>query len=138
MRKAALEAAQKAVFEPVQKDGKAVEERLSLGYSLRPPNTPLSAEERKVISVGIANSKATSLPKPEYPEAARSVGARGGITVQVLIDETGNVVAAGSLSGHRLFAIPGMKAACSAKFKPATLRGEPARMYGFLAFNFFP
>lgn len=90
------------------------------------------------MSIGIANSKATSLLKPEYPEAARAVGARGGISVQVLIDESGKPIAAGTLSGHPLFAMPGMKAACSARFNPMTLSGEPAKMLGVLAFNFFP
>jgi hypothetical protein len=138
MRKAALAAAQTAVFEPIQKDGKTVEERLSLGYPLRPKNLPLSEEERKVVSIGVANGRATSLTKPDYPDAAKAVGARGAITVQILIDETGTVISAGSISGHPLFALPGMKAACSARFSPIKLRGEPAKMYGFLSFNFLP
>lgn len=138
MRTAALVAARTAVFEPVQKDGKSVEERLSIGFRLRPQNLPLSKEERKVVSIGVANGKATSLPKPDYPEAARAVGVRGAITVQILIDETGTVVSAGTISGHPLFAFSGMKAACSARFSPMKLRDEPAKMLGFVSYNFTP
>ena len=138
IRKVALAAAKAAVFEPVKKDGKAVEERLSIGYRLRPLKLPYSEEERRVVSIGVANGRATSVRKPEYPEAARSAGLSGAITVQVLIDETGNVVSAGAISGHPQFAASGMKAACTARFSPMTLRNEPARMLGFLTFNFVP
>lgn len=138
VRKAALTAARSAIFEPVQKDGKAVEERLSIGYRLRPIQSPLPQEQRRIISIGIANSKATLLPTPEYPEAARAAGLAGGITVQVLIDESGNVISAASISGHPQFAESGVLAACSAKFRPTTLQNQPARMLGAISYNFRP
>jgi TonB family protein len=126
------------VFEPVKKDGKAVEERLSIGYRLRPLKLPLSEEERRIVSVGVANGRTTKLEKPDYPEAARSAGLRGAITVQVLVDETGSVVSAGAIAGHPQFAASGMKAACSARFSPMTLRNEPAKMLGLIVYNFVP
>ena len=138
IRKSALAAAKASVFEPVRKDGKAIEERLSIGYRLRPLKLPLSEQERRIINIGIANGRAKALEKPEYPEAARSAGLRGAITVQVLIDENGQVESAGAISGHPQFAASGMKAACIARFSPMTLRNEPAKMIGFITYNFVP
>lgn len=137
VKNAALTAAKATTFEPILKDGKAVEERISIGYSLRRERA-LSAEERKVVSIGIANSRAKELPKIEYPESARATGLRGGISVFALIDETGNAISAGSFSGHPQFAAAGVKAACGARFAPMTLKNEPAKMLAILAFNFAP
>lgn len=137
VKNAALTAAKATTFEPMLKDGKAVEERISIGYSLR-GNRALSAEERKVVSIGIANSRAKELPKIEYPESARAAGLRGGISVFALIAETGNAISAGSFSGHPQFAAAGVKAACGARFAPMTLKNEPAKMLAILSFNFNP
>jgi TonB family protein len=138
IRGAALAAAKSAVFEPVLKNGKAVEERLSIGYRLRPVQSLLPAEQRRRVSIGVANARATSLPKPEYPDAARAARLAGGIMVQVLIDESGRVVSAASISGHPQFAEAGVKAACSARFPPMTLKNEPVKMLGAIAYNFAP
>lgn len=48
----------------------------------------------KAITGGVLNGKAVSLPKPAYPEAAKVAGIGGTIGVNVVIDETGNVVSA--------------------------------------------
>jgi hypothetical protein len=137
-RKAALKAARSAIFEPILKDGKAVEERLSIGYRLRPIQSPLPEEQRRIVSIGVANARATFLPKPEYPEAARAARLADGITVQVIIDESGNVISAGSISGHPKFSESGVKAACLAKFPPMTLKNQPAKMLGYVSYNFAP
>jgi TonB-like protein len=46
------------------------------------------------INGGVLNGKATTLPLPEYPEIARQAKASGALTVQVTIDEGGNVISA--------------------------------------------
>jgi TonB family protein len=138
VRKAALTAARSTTFEPVLKNGKAVEERVSIGYRLRPFQSPLPDAQRRIVSIGVANRRAISLPKPEYPEAAIAARISGGISVQVLIDESGRVISAASISGHPVFAEPGVKAACAARFSPMTLQNEPAKMLGAIAYNFVP
>jgi len=86
----------------------------------------------------VANARATSHPKPEYPEAARAAKLSGAISVLILIDESGKVISAASISGHPEFAKPGVTAACSARFPPMTLQSEPAKMLGALTYNFTP
>jgi hypothetical protein len=138
VRSAAVSAARATVFHRILKDGKAIEERVSIGYRLRPVPSSLSDEQRRIVSIGIANGRAIALPKPQYPEAARRALLNGSITVQILIDESGKVISAGSISGHPQFAEPGMIAACLARFRPMTLRNEPAKMLGAISYNFAP
>lgn len=103
-----------------------------------PPPTPLPTPKPipKTISVGVVNGKAISLPKPAYPAAARAVNASGQVTVQVLIDENGNVVSASAVSGHPLLKASAVSAARSAKFSPTLLSGQPVKVSGVIVYNF--
>lgn len=88
------------------------------------------------ISGGVLNGKATSLPKPAYPPAARAVRATGSVSVQVLVDEKGNVVTATAVSGHPLLKQAAVEAAKNAKFSPTMLSGKAVKVKGVLTFNF--
>ena len=46
----------------------------------------------RMVSGGVVNGKATSLPKPEYPEALRNAGIEGIVAVNITIDEQGSVI----------------------------------------------
>ncbi|MEO8573960.1 MAG: energy transducer TonB [Pyrinomonadaceae bacterium] len=90
----------------------------------------------RTISGGVLNGKATSLPKPTYPAAAQGEGASGAVTVQVLIDENGDVISASAVSGHPLLREVAVSAARSAKFSPTKLQGSPVKVSGFITYNF--
>jgi TonB family protein len=90
----------------------------------------------KTLSGGVLNGKATSLPKPPYPPAARAVGASGAVTVQVLIDENGDVISASAVSGHPLLKAAAVQAARGAKFSPTKLEGAPVKVSGVITYNF--
>ena len=92
----------------------------------------------KIISGGILNGKAVSLPKPPYPDAARAVKASGAVGVKVLIDETGNVISAEAVSGHPLLRAASVQAALAAKFSPTQLSGQPVTVSGVITYNFVP
>lgn len=92
----------------------------------------------KQISGGVLNGKAIVLPKPPYPPAARAVRAAGSVTVQVLVDENGNVVSATAVSGHPLLRTAATNAAKSAKFSPTKLAGVPVKVSGVITYNFVP
>jgi TonB family protein len=92
----------------------------------------------KSISGGVLNSKATSLVKPAYPEAARAVKAGGAVNVQVTIDEQGNVISATAVSGHPLLRAASEEAALASKFSPTLLSGQPAKVTGIIVYNFVP
>lgn len=81
---------------------------------------------------------ATSLPKPAYPAAARFIHAGGSVSVQVLIDESGEVVSANSISGHPLLRAAAVSAAQASTFSPTLLQGQPVKVSGVITYNFVP
>ena len=95
-----------------------------------------SSSPGKTISGGVLNSKAIELPEPEYPASARAVRATGSVSVQVTVDEKGEVVSASALSGHPLLRASAVQAARQAKFKPTMFSGQPVKVTGILTFNF--
>lgn len=108
------------------------------GGTTPPPPPPPVKKVPKQISGGVLNGKATSLPKPPYPPAARAVRAAGAVSVQVLIDESGNVVSASAVSGHPLLRAAAVQAARGARFSPTQLSGQPVKVSGVITYNFVP
>ena len=102
-----------------------------------PPPPPPKAVPKK-ISGGVLNGKATSLPKPPYPAAARAVRASGAVNVQVTINESGSVVSASAVSGHPLLRQAAEQAARGARFAPTLLSGQPVSVTGVIVYNFVP
>jgi protein TonB len=84
----------------------------------------------------ILNGKATSLPVPAYPAAAKAIRASGDVNVQVTIDERGNVISANSVSGHALLKQAAENAARGAKFTPTILNGQPVKVTGIIIYKF--
>ncbi len=90
----------------------------------------------KTIDDGILNGKAISMPAPTYPPAARAVGASGTVSVEVTIDEQGNVISARAVSGHPLLQRAATEAARNATFSPTYLSGQPIKITGIVVYNF--
>lgn len=107
---------------------------------VKPPPPPPATKPPvpKKISGGVLNGKATSLPKPPYPAAARAVRASGAVNVQVTISESGSVVSASAVSGHPLLRQAAENAARSARFAPTLLSGQPVSVTGVIVYNFVP
>lgn len=104
------------------------------------PLGPAAAPElaERSVSGGVLNGKAAILPKPTYPAAARAVRASGAVAVSVLIDIGGNVVSANAVSGHPLLRASSRIAACSARFLPTQLSGQPVNVTGVITYNYVP
>jgi len=90
----------------------------------------------KTISGGVLNNNAVSLPQPAYPPSARAVKAAGPVSVQVTVDQSGNVVSASAVSGHPLLRAAAVEAARGARFKPTLLSGQPVKVSGVITYNF--
>lgn len=99
---------------------------------------PPRAEKRPkpVVSKGPLNGYAIYLPKPIYPAAARAIRAQGSVTVQVMIDERGNVVSANAVNGHPMLLSEAVKAARNARFSPTILGDGPVKVTGVITYNF--
>lgn len=92
--------------------------------------------EKRTVSGGVLNGKAMSLPKPNYPPAAKAVRASGDVNVQVTIDEKGNVISASAVSGHALLRQVSEQAARSAKFSVTYLSNQPVKVTGIIVYKF--
>ena len=89
-----------------------------------------------IVSGGVLNGKAIRLVQPSYPAIARAAHVSGRVTVQVLVDENGNVVSASAVSGHPLLQGSAVAAARASKFSPTMLSGQPVKVSGVIIYNF--
>jgi len=92
--------------------------------------------ENDKIEGGVLNGKALALPQPAYPPLARAAHISGTVSVQVLIDEQGNVTSAHAVDGHPLLQSVCVAAARQARFSPTLLEGEPVKVTGVIRYNF--
>jgi TonB family protein len=88
------------------------------------------------IRGGVLNGKALKKVQPAYPAVARAAGAQGSVTVEVTVDEQGNVVAARAVSGHQLLQPAAVEAARQWSFSPTLLEGKPVKVAGTITFEF--
>jgi TonB family protein len=130
---ATVKAALEAKFAPTRLNGVPVKVSGSIVYNFS-VNAIVPA-----VSSGVLNGRATSLPKPEYPEAAKAVRAGGTVVVRVVVDESGDVISAAAISGHPLLRAASVEAAKAAKF-PATMidTPKPVKVSGMVVYNFVP
>lgn len=103
-----------------------------------PPAPPKPPPPSKPISGGVLNGKATRLPTPAYPPAAKTMRVGGAVSVQVVIDENGNVISATAASGNPMLRTAAVNAARGAKFSPTKLSGQPVKVQGIITYNFVP
>jgi protein TonB len=101
----------------------------------KPTPTPVP-KPRAPISGGVLNGKAISKPQPAYPAIAKAARASGTVTVQVTVDEQGNVISARAAGGHPLLQQAAVAAARQARFSPTLLSGQPVKVNGVITYNF--
>jgi TonB family protein len=101
-----------------------------------PPPPPVTKVQPTRISEGVINGKATYLPKPQYTEAAKTMGVQGEVSVQVTLDESGKVISAKAMNGHVMLRGPSEKAAWAAKFSPTYLSKVAVKVTGIIVYRF--
>ncbi len=111
---------------------KPVETKVADEQASKPMIRPLL----KPVSGGVLNGKAVNLPKPTYPQTAKSARMGGTVVVEVVIDGTGKVISARAVSGPALLMQAAVAAAYQAKFSPTILSGQPVKVVGTINYNF--
>jgi protein TonB len=101
-----------------------------------PPPSPGPKPILKPVSGGVLNGTAVYLPPPSYPEAAKRMRTQGVVTVEVILDETGKVVAANATGGPTMLRDAAVQAALKAKFSPTKLSGQPVKVSGVINYKF--
>lgn len=138
LQAASVNAALLSKFRPTVLKGEPVKVEGIVVYNFVAPSTDNDSRKSPSISGGVLNGKALSLPRPSYPRDARAERAGGAVTVQVTIDEEGNVISANAASGHPLLREASERAARQAKFSPTLVEGKPVKVTGVIVYNFVP
>ena len=105
----------------------------------RPTPTPAPVkviEKIRRVSSSVISSKIIVKPAPAYPVIAKQVGAKGTVTVEILIDERGHVISAQATSGHPLLRAAAQGSAYQARFSPTSISGQPVKVSGVITYNF--
>lgn len=132
-------------FAPALKDGKPTKSTVVLTVIVGNAFKASIKNEKAVnsqynssntINESSLNGRAIKLPKPVWPIGGSWV--RGAVSVDVIIDTTGNILAAGVLSGPFEFQDVSREAACAAKFEPTLVNGIPVYVSGTITYAFTP
>ena len=136
LRAAAEEAAMKARFSPTRLSGNPVKVSGIITYNFVVDGGP--SDRPRSIRGGTLNGKAIELPRPVYPSDAREAKVGGTVSVQVTVDEGGNVISAEAISGDERLRAAAVDAARRARFSQTLLNGEPVKVAGVITYNFVP
>jgi hypothetical protein len=133
-------------FAPAMKDGQPIKSviilTITVGEAYKKAVKEGEAAKAKkslkdqFIDAGIVNGRAIKLPKPSYPLAGYNL--QGSVLVDVIINEEGYVISAGTIWGPKEFHKAARGAACEAKFSPTTASGIPVKVTGRITYNFIP
>lgn len=96
---------------------------------------PTSAP-RRVVTGGVLAGRALYKPEPQYPPVAKAARVQGTVTVEIVVDEEGKVMAAQAESGHPLLQAAAVKAAREWRFSPTLLDGKPVKVLGLVTITF--
>lgn len=103
------------------------------------PNTPKAAGETgdsKTVELGSLVGQAVRMVSPAYPAAAKQLNIYGQVTVQITLDEAGDVISAKAVSGPQFLRASSEEAARKSKFKPALVDNQAVKASGFVVYNF--
>lgn len=106
------------------------------GAAEQQPPGDTKADEPPISDAGSLNAKATKKVLPRYPPIARQSGAAGLVRVHVIVDETGKVIAVSHSEGPLLLRSAAEEAARQWSFEGISSEGRPARLSGYIDFNF--
>ncbi len=102
--------------------------------SLRQPSSDWKG--KGVISGGVVNRRAMCGALPDYPQIAKDRNVSDIVTVNLLIDEIGEVKEANAKSGNPLLHKSAIKAAYQTRFSPTLLGGASYKVKGILMYKF--
>jgi TonB family protein len=119
-----------------ERDGFTVTNSIRVVVDVEPPPAAPPKPKPIVVSKGVINGEALSLPKPAYPPAAKLMHIQGKVSIQILIDETGKVLSARAIDGPPQLKQSAEKAAYQARFSPTRLSDQPVKVSGLITYNF--
>ncbi|MEZ5426326.1 MAG: energy transducer TonB [Pyrinomonadaceae bacterium] len=110
-------------------------EKIRSQQNLCQKDSSAETNEGVIAKAAIINSKAISIPKPDFPKATSRQNYKGVIRVGLVIDEQGNVISAKAFEGPMELYDAAEKAALQAKFTPTFFFGRPWKVTSEISFN---
>ena len=122
-------------FSPATKGGRAIDAEATLDFAIGEAYKEAMKKEAKtnsrwVVDVGSLQKEATYLAVP-YASSISGVA-----SVRVLMSETGNVIAAGTVRGPSLLHAPSRRAACDSRFPPTVVDGKAIKATGTITYEY--
>lgn len=132
-----LDAANDSAKSSLQRiQAKQVEAAAAKANKLEPPDSIVENVPAQITNVGELVSRAVRMSTPAYPADVRRMGIQGKITVQIEIDEEGDVISAKANSGNGMLRNSAEDAARRSKFKPVLINNKPVKATGFIVYSF--
>lgn len=107
-----------------------------VGREIKPADGPalksITPTEGTILG-GVLNDIAISVPKPEVPADSKE---KGTVTVEIVVNEKGEVAASSVVSGPQSLWSAAGAAARKARFDPPLKDGKPVKVAGVLTFDF--
>lgn len=100
------------------------------------PPPPAPKPILRPVSGGVLNGNALTLPAPAYPDLAKRMRISGTVSVDVVVDETGKVIAAQASGGPVQLREVATQAALKARFTPTKISGQPVKVSGTINYRF--
>lgn len=126
--------------EPANSGLKKLQAEQQAKLAAQPPVKPPVVEPVKVpekLNLGsLTSANAVRMVTPVYASIAQKTNVEGRVTVEVEIDELGNVVSAKAVSGHQLLRGSAEDAAKKSKFKPSMFGSQAIKAIGSITYNF--
>ena len=109
-----------------------------VGKEIKPATGPalksITPTEGTILA-GVLNDIAIELPQPD-PDAAKAANESGTVTVEVIVNEKGEVSTSSVVSGPTSLWSAAAKAARKARFDPPLQNGKPVKIAGILTYEF--
>lgn len=99
------------------------------------PTSTSSAPEPQLVTAGSLSGRETKRVTPNYPHTAKTHNVVGTVRVFAIVDENGKIWVTNS-EGPTLLRSAAEEAARNWTFPPSTFNGRPARIAGYLDFEF--
>jgi TonB family protein len=100
-----------------------------------PVTTAPAASEPQLVSAGSLSGRETKRVSPSYPQMAKSHNVTGTVRVFAIVDENGKIWITNS-EGPTLLRAAAEDAAKSWVFPPSIFNNRPARIAGYIDFEF--
>ena len=101
----------------------------------RTPTSNSAGSEPQLVTAGSLNGRETKRVSPNYPPTAKTHNVIGTVRVFAIVDENGKIWVTNS-EGPTLLRAAAEEAARNWTFPPSTFNGRPARIAGYLDFEF--